>query len=207
MEVQYYRIGQTAKRLGVSIQNVKMWLKAHKIKSIRTLGGEHRFSSTEINRILGIIPSETRKTVLYARVSSHDQVKDLESQETLLEQFAVKNGYSDIVKLMDVGSGLNPKRPNFTKMLKLINQREVAVVIIAYRDRLTRFGFEYLEAYFQSHGTKILVLNQEEIQDPQKELVADLIAIITSFSGKIYGLRSHKTKKLIRNVRAEFHSK
>ena len=53
---------------------------------------------------------------------------------------------------------------------------------------MTRFGFEYLEAYFHSHNTKIIVLNQEEIQDPQKELVADLIAIITSFSGKIYGL-------------------
>jgi putative resolvase len=109
--------------------------------------------------------------------------------------------------LKDVGSGLNPKRPNFTKMLKLINNRDVAVIIITYRDRLTRFGFEYLESYFQSHNAKILVLNQEEIQDPQKELVADLIAIITSFSGKIYGLRSHKTKNLIRNVRAEFHSK
>lgn len=207
MEVQYYRIGQTAKRLGVSIQTIKMWLKAHKIQSICTIGGEHRFSSTEINRILGIIPSETRKTVLYAGVSSHDQVKDLESQEALLEQVAVKNGYSHIVKLKDVGSGLNPKRPNFTKMLKLIDQREVAVVIIAYRDRLTRFGFEYLEAYFHSHNTKIMVLNQEAIQDPQKELSADLIAIITSFSGKIYGLRSHKTKKLIRNMRAEFNSK
>lgn len=184
-----------------------MWLKTHKIQSVRTLGGEHRFSGTEINRILGVKPPETRKTVLYSRVSSHDQIKDLESQEALLEQFALTNGYSQIVKLKDVGSGLNPKRPNCTKMLKLINTRDVAVIIITYRDRLTRFGFEYLESYFQSHNTKILVLNQEEIQDPQKELVADLIAIITSFSGKIYGLRSHKTKKLIRNVRAEFHSK
>ena len=184
-----------------------MWLKAHKIQSMRTLGGEYRFSSTEINRILGVKPPKNRKTVLYSRVSSRDQVKDLESQEALLEQFALKNGYSQIVKLKDVGSGLNPKCPNFTKMLKLINNQEVAVIIIAYRDRLTRFGFEYLESYFQSHDTKIMVLNQEEIQDPQKELVADLIAIITSFSGKIYGLRSHKTKKLIRNMRAEFHSK
>ena len=67
-----------------------------------------------------------------------------------------------------MGSGLNPKRPNFTKMLKLINNRDVAVIIITYRECLTRFGFEYLESYFQAHHIKILVLNREEIQDSQK---------------------------------------
>lgn len=91
-------------------------------------------------------------------------------------------------------------------MVQLINNQEVARVIIAYCARLTRFGFEYLESYFQSHNTQLLVLNQEEVHDPQKEWVADLIAIITSFSGKLYGQRSHKPKKLIQNVKAEFQS-
>jgi len=207
MEDQYYRIGQTAKYLGVSIQTIKMWLKNQKIQSIRTLGGEQQFSRSEINRILGQKTPIPKKTILYSRVSSRDQIHDLESQEALLEQFAVQNNYVQIVKFKDVGSELNPKRLGFTKMLKRINNQEVAVVITPYRDRLIRFGFEYLESYFQSHQTKIIVLNQEGIQDPQKELVDDLIAIITSFSDKIYGLRSHKIKKLIRNIRAEFQSK
>ncbi len=72
-----------------------------------------------------------------------------------------------------------------------------------YKDRLTRFGFEYLKSYFDLHGAKVLVLNQEAIQDPQNELVEDLIVIVASFSGKIYGLRSHKAKKIVQRGKQE----
>jgi len=88
MEDQYYRIGQTAKYLGVSIQTIKMSLKNQKIQSIRTLGGEHRFSRSEINRILGQKTPIPKNTILYSRVSSHNQIHDLESQ--LLPPFRAK---------------------------------------------------------------------------------------------------------------------
>lgn len=78
MEEPYFRIGQAAKKLGVSIQTLKNWLKLHKIHSTRTLAGENCFSRSEINQILGIHLSTNRKTVLYARVSARDPMKDLQ---------------------------------------------------------------------------------------------------------------------------------
>jgi predicted site-specific integrase-resolvase len=74
---------------------------------------------------------------------------------------------------------------------------------VNYKDRLTRFGFDYLASYFKSHGVSIIVLKETEIQDPQKELVDDLIAIVTSFSGKIYGMRSNKAKKIVKSFEKE----
>jgi predicted site-specific integrase-resolvase len=85
----------------------------------------------------------------------------------------------------------------------MISNNEIDTIIVNYKDRLTRFGFEYLETNFNSHGATIVVLNHEEVQDPQKELVDDLIAIVTLFSGKIYGLRSHKVKKIVSGIKQE----
>ena len=201
----WFRITPTARQLGVSVMTINRWLKAGTIHSVRTVGGEHRFSKSEINRLLGVT-EPSKKTVIYSRVSSNDQRGDLDAQETLLEQYAIRNGYSEIVKLKDIGSGLNPKRVNFRKLTAMIDLNEVSMVIVTYKDRLTRFGFEYIESYFKSHNCQIVVINQEETQDPQKELVNDLISIITSFSGKIYGQRSHKTMKIIEDVKAVLRS-
>jgi len=88
MEDHYFRIGQTAKRLGISLQTVKMWRKTNKIQSTPTLGGGHRFSKTEINRILDIKLPENRKPVLYSRIASRDQLTDLVSSEFLSPQNA-----------------------------------------------------------------------------------------------------------------------
>ena len=197
-----YRIGKAAKQLGVTIQTVRNWIYSGKVQTLRTAGGEHRIPESEIRRILGI-PAPKRQTVLYSRVSSYGQKADLETQERLLEQFAIENGYTNLVKFRDIASGLNPKRRGLRRIFRLIDANQIDTIIVNYKDRLTRFGFEYLESYFNSHGAKVLVLNQEAIQDPQKELVDDLIAIVASFSGKIYGLRSHKAKKIVQSVKQE----
>lgn len=197
-----YRIGKASHRLGVSIPTVRNWIYSGKLTTLRTMGGEHRIPESEIRRVLGIVNKE-RKTVIYSRVSSQGQKSDLTTQEQLLEQYAIKNGYSTIVKLNDIASGLNGKRGGLNKLFDMVSNNEVDVVIVNYKDRLTRFGFHYLESYFKAHQTRIIVLNQDEIQDPQKELVDDLIAIVTSFSGKIYGLRSHKAKHIVRTLKTE----
>ena len=197
-----YRIGKASQQLGVTIQTVRNWIYSGKIQTLRTAGGEHRIPESEIRRILGI-PAPKKQTVIYSRVSSHGQKADLETQERLLEQFALENGYTNLVKFRDIASGLNPKRRGLQKIFKLIDTNQIDTIIVNYKDRLTRFGFEYLESYFHSQGAKVLVLNQEAIQDPQKELVDDLIAIVASFSGKIYGLRSHKAKKIVQRIKKE----
>ncbi len=134
---------------------------------------------------------------------SQGQKSDLTTQEQLLEQYAIKNEYNNFVKLKCIASGLNGKRYGLNKLFDIVSNNKVDIVIMNYKARLTRFGFHYLETYFKAHQTRIIVLHQNEIQDSQKELVDDLIAIVTSFSDNIYELRSHKAKYIVRALKTE----
>ncbi|TXT63828.1 MAG: hypothetical protein BAJALOKI1v1_660009 [Promethearchaeota archaeon] len=202
---QLYRVGNASQLLGVSPLTVRKWMYAEKLKSLKTAGSEQRIPELEIRRIVGISNKE-RKTVLYSRVSSHGQKSDLATQEQVLEQHATTHGFTRVLKLRDIGSGLNGKRRNVIKLFQMVNNNEINVVIVTYKDRLTRFGFNYLESYFTSHGTRIIVLNSEEVRDPQKELVDDLIAIVTSFSGRVYGYRSHKARRIVSHFKKEVNA-
>ena len=131
--------------------------------------------------------------MIYARVSSTDQKEDLERQVNYLTNYATAKGYKVVEVLKDIASGLNTGRKGLLRLFKLVEGRSVDVVLITYKDRLTRFGFEYIEEFFSTVGVKIEVVFGEEPKDTQ-ELVEDLISIVTSFAGKIYGMRSHKKK-------------
>ena len=184
--------------LGVSTKTIQNWDKAGTIKVVRTPGGRRRIPLSEVERIRGDSLSQKKKIAIYARVSSNEQKQkgDLERQinfvkENLDEEFLI------VDTLSDVGSGLNDKRKGLHKLMKLAKEKEITDVAIRYKDRLTRFGYGYLEEYFNSHGVTIHVLDQEEeTKTVQEELADDLISIITSFSGKLYGLRSKKHKEL-----------
>ncbi|RDD53751.1 MAG: IS607 family transposase, partial [Candidatus Korarchaeota archaeon NZ13-K] len=132
-------------------------------------------------------------------VSSYTQRDDLERQIEMISQYAKEHGWS-IEILKDIGSGLKEDRKGFQKLLKIVMNREVSKVIIAYQDRLTRFGFKILQQFFQSYGTEIIIINQEE-KAPQEELVEDLITIISHFAGKLYGMRSHKYRKVVEGAK------
>jgi predicted site-specific integrase-resolvase len=99
--------------------------------------------------------------------------------------------------LSDVTSGLKTDRRGLLKLFNYVVNRQVDVIVITYKDRLTRFGFEFLEYFFKQYGVGIEVAFGEEPKDAYQELVEDLIEIVTSFAGKLYGLRSHKKKKLV----------
>jgi predicted site-specific integrase-resolvase len=100
----------------------------------------------------------------------------------------------------DIASGLNEDRKGLNKLFKLVTERQIETVFITYKDRLTRFGFKYLEAFFSSYGCRIEAVDPEEVKEPQQELVEDLIAIVTSFAGRIYGARSHKKRRVVEAV-------
>ena len=184
--------------LGVSTKTIQNWDKAGIISVVRTPGGRRRIPLSEIERIRGDSSSQKKKLAIYARVSSNEQKQkgDLERQinfvkENLDEEFLL------VDTLSDVGSGLNDKRKGLHKLLKLAKENEITDIAIRSKDRLTRFGYGYLEEYFNSYGVTIHVLDQEEeVKTAQEELADDLISIITSFSGKLYGLRSKKHKEL-----------
>ena len=188
---------EASKLLGVHIRTIQKWDREGKIRCVRTIGGKRRVPESEIKRILGI--HERRKIVGYARVSSHTQKDDLERQIELIKSYARERDW-EIKVLKDIGSGLREDRRNFQKLLKMVMNKEVSKVVVAYPDRLTRFGFRILQEFFRSYGTEIVVVNHEE-KSPQEELVEDLISIISHFAGKLYGMRSHKYKKVVEGAK------
>jgi putative resolvase len=191
-----YTLKEAKKLLGVTTRTIQRWDKQGKIKVVRTIGSR-RIPESEIKRILGL--KEERVVVGYARVSSTTKKDDLERQKQLLHSYAKGKGYGEIQILSDVGSGLNEKRKGFLRLLEMVTERKVSRVIIVYKDRLTKFGFEILRMMFQAFGTEIEVINSEEKN--QEELVEDLITIVSHFAGKLYGIRSHKYKEVVEGVK------
>ena len=139
-------------------------------------------------------PPDHSQIAIYCRVSSYDQKKngDLTRQIATAQEFCQNAQMKPRYIFQDISSGLNTRRTGLKKSCRLIEQKQVAKVIITYPDRLTRFGFDYFARYFQSYGTEITVIHQRATRSMQEELVQDLIAIVTSFSGRVHGMRSHR---------------
>lgn len=193
-----YSIGKAAEMLGVSIKTVREWDKKGFIKVISTPGGHRRIEDNEINRLLNRT-SETLEPAkatafIYCRVSTKKQADsgNLERQEERLLAYAYHNHFEVKGVFKEIASGINENRKQLLKMLDAIRAKEVQYVIIEYKDRLARFGYNYLNKYIKDCGVDIIIVNQNDSDDIQKELVEDLIAITTSFSARIYGQRGGK---------------
>lgn len=198
MTERLYTIKEAKELLGVTTWTIQQWDREGKIKCVRTVGGRRRVPESEIKRLLGL--REERAVVGYVRVSSSTQKDDLERQKQLILSYAKERGYGEIQILTDIGSGLNERRENFLKLLEMVSEKKVSKVVVAYEDRLTRFGFETLKMLFLVFGTEIEVINDGE-KTPEEELVEDLITIVSHFAGKLYGLRSHRYKKVVEGVK------
>lgn len=145
---------------------------------------------------LGTPLSSRSKTVVYARVSSSEQRKtNLESQAQRVSDFCNARGWVVSSVIKEVGSGVNDSRP---KLVKLLKDPEVLRIVVEHKDRLTRFGFNYLQVLCDVQGIELVVINQST--DSTSELVEDLVAIITSFCVRLYGQRrtQRKTEELTR---------
>ena len=104
--------------------------------------------------------------------------------------------------LSDIGSGLKAGRKQLQRLLKLVCEDKVAEIAITYEDRLTRFGQEFLATLFSCFSVRLTVLDPGEEKTPEQELTADLLALMASFSGRLYGRRSHKQKELVKCAQA-----
>lgn len=192
---------EVCRLLGVSYVTLRRWIKEGKIKAVQTLGGKYRIPESEVKRLLSGVEIKEVRAVIYARVSSSDQKKVLERQIEYLIQYCSAKGYKVVNVLSDIASGLKANRRGLLRLFNYVVNREVDVVVITYKDRITRFGFEYLEYFFKQYGVRIEVIYGEEPKDTYQELVEDLLAIVTSFAGKLYGMRSHKKKRLVQGFR------
>jgi putative resolvase len=199
-EPKLLRVSKAAHELGLHPFTVRKWIKQGKIQAI-WVGQEARVPRTEIERLVG--KSDGRAIVLYGRVSGQGHKGDLETQLARLQAWA-KGERADqpTVVLWDIGSGLSATRRQFQRLLQLVREDQVAEIVVTYPDRLTRFGQEYLQVLFESFGVTLTVLDPKEDQTAEQELTADLLAVIASFSGRLYGMRSHKQKDLLQCAQA-----
>ena len=199
-EPKLLRLSAAAHELGLHPITVRRWIKAGRIQVI-PVGREVRIPRSEVERLVGKI--DGRLLVLYGRVSGHGQKDDLEIQLERLQAWATieRKGVETLV-LSDIGSGLKASRRQLQRLLKLVCEDKVGEVAITYEDRLTRFGQEYLETLFASFGVTLTVLDPGEEKTPEQEVTDDLLALIASFSGRLYGMRSHKQKELLQCAQA-----
>ena len=196
-----YRVHEVAEILGVTTKTIRNYDKEGKLKTFRTEGNHRVVSRNDLidflkNKQLLVDNTESQKRdVIYARVSSHAQKKgvDLDRQAMFLVE-KVDNLINPLV-LKEVGSGLNDKRVQLQKLLKMVANNEVRNVYVTYKDRLTRFGFHYLETIFLAHNVNIIVVKDVNTEKTvQEELVEDLMSLIACFSGKLYGMKSKSNR-------------
>jgi len=193
---------EVCQRLGISYSTLSRWVREGRIRAVRTAGGVFRIPESEVRRIAEGLPvSKEIRAIIYARVSSSDQRSDLERQVEYLTHYCSSKGYRVVDVITDVASGLKTDRKGLARLLNYVVDRQVDVVVVTYRDRLTRFGFEYLEYFFKQYGVRVEVALGEEPKDSHQELVEDLVEIVTSFAGKLYGMRSHRKKKLVEDFK------
>ena len=174
---------------------LRKWDREGKIRCVRLQNNFRRVPESEINRILGI--QDERSSYIYARVSSSGQKGDLDRQ---IEKLRVSSPESEVIS--DIRSGMGFNRKGFLKLLDLIEKDKVSVIYITHKDRLARFGYDLVEKICEMHGTRIVTVDSEELLTAHEELSRDLISIITSFSARLYGLRSHKLKKILEAVKS-----
>ena len=194
-------IGKFSKEIGVSISTLRTWDKTGYLKPAKVLDNGYRYYSDEqIDKYLNVDSDiDDRKIILYARVSTKKQMDDLDRQIENLKTYAYTKGYS-FELITDIGSGLNYKKEGLKKLIRMICNKEVKKLVILYKDRLVRFGFELIEEVCRINEVEIEIIDNTTVSKEQ-ELTDDLIQIITVFANRLYGSRSKKTASLIKQVR------
>lgn len=190
-----YKVSEVARMLNVSPVAVRKWIKSGKLGAKR-VGKLWMIPEEDLKRFLGEKPKETR-AIIYARVSSYKQKKDgnLERQIERLRSYCAAKGYKIVGIVTDIASGLKEDRSGLQKIFSAVENKEVDVIVVEFKDRLTRFGFQYIERFFSSHGVRIEVVEESE-KSYMEELVDDFVSIIISFAARIYGKRSQKFRKI-----------
>lgn len=196
--MKYYSIAETSKLLNVTAQTLRNWDKNGRLKPHHTTDSGYRYYSQEqLNRILGV-KDTTRKVIGYCRVSSHKQKDDLDRQVENMKTYLLAQGRPFEI-ITDIGSGINDKKKGLRELIKLITQNEVDKVVVVYKDRLLRFGYELVEYIATLYNCDIEVIDTSEKAE-QQELVEDMIQVITEFSCKLQDKRANKTKKMIQEL-------
>ena len=192
---------QVSKLLNITVKTLQNWDYEKKLVAFRNPNNRRFYTEEQINQFLNIETSKNRKTIGYCRVSSNKQKDDLERQVNNVKNYMYAKGYNfDIIQ--DIGSGINYNKKGLNSLIKLIIENKIEKIVIAYKDRLLRFGFELIENICTLYNVEIEIIDNTE-KTEQEELVEDLIQIITVFSCKLQGKRAGKLKKIIEDVKSD----
>lgn len=189
---RFLKIGKAAELLGVSVQTLRRWEQQKILLPDRKSGGTRYYLIDNLFKA----EKSSDLTLAYARVSSHDQKDDLKRQSSLLASFCAARGWNyEIIE--DLGSGMNYYKKGLKKLLELILEKKITRLVITHKDRLLRFGAELIFSICQTKHIEVVIINQGDETSFEEELTKDVLEIITVFSARLYGARSHKNKKLV----------
>jgi putative resolvase len=188
------KLSQYAKQQGISYRTALRWWQAGQIKGYQAPTGTIIVAPEESTS------QTTEKVAIYARVSTRERKDNLERQSERLSSYCAAKGYQISLVVKEIASGVNDSRP---KLLSLLKDTSITRIVVEHKDRLTRFGFNYLETLLEAQGRTIEVVNMAE--NDKEDLVADLIAIVYSFTARLYGQRraKRKTEKIVAELEKE----
>ena len=196
---KYYPINKFAKIIGVTSQTLRNWEQSGKLIPHHRSDSNYRYySESQLQQILGEQRDKKKLTIGYCRVSSHKQNDDLDRQVENMRMYLLAQGTPYEI-ITDIGGGINYKRPGLQDIIKRICSYEVDKVVVLYKDRLVRFGFDLIEYIANLHNCQIEIVEVAENSE-QQELVEDLVQVITVFSCRLQGKRANKAKKMIEDL-------
>ena len=188
-----YKPHKFAGLIGCSVKTLQRWDRDGVLKASRTSTGRRYYTHDQYLEYLGIKNQGQGQVIVYARVSSHAQKLELKNQVLALREYCCEHSMRVDEWVEEIGSALNYKRKKFNQIFEQIELGQVSHLIVAHKDRLVRFGFEWFENFCERHGTKLMIVNGDSLS-PESEMVQDLLSIIHVFSLRFYGLRSYKKR-------------
>lgn len=213
VERKFISIGEASVFTGMSQETLRRYFKQGKINGFTSAGGQRRFEVESLKELcsknlqsnqrdeMGNEQREKRgkekKNIIYARVSSKKQADDLERQIQFIKQEIEERGkdVNDYELISDIGSGVNFNKKGTNLLLEYALSGTIGEVIVANRDRLSRFGFDLFKAIIKKSGGKLTVINDVQSKSTEQELAEDLLSIVHIFSCKQMGKRSYKNRK------------
>lgn len=204
---KYLTAKEVKEQYNVHISTLHRWSREGIIHPIKTVGGHRRYDESELQALMGkTIEIKGNRCAIYARVSTKKQAnsENLTRQLERLQGVAKRRKYAIVAEYQEVASGLNENRKELSRLLKATANGEIDIILIEYRDRLARFGFKYLKEFCRQFHVAIEEVDDRPSKEPQEELVEDMIAIVTSFSARLYGKRGGRVaKKLAKVIESE----
>jgi putative resolvase len=196
MENRLLKIGEAAKILGTTPGTLRKWESTGELVPARKTKGGTRYYA--YNDLVGLNSSEL-PTIAYARVSSSDQKADLDRQHAMLEAYCAAKGWRSTI-IRDLGSGMNYRKKGLFQLLEAILHKKTKRLVITHKDRLLRFGAELVFTLCEIQGIEVVIIHKGDQPTFEEELAQDVLEIITVFSARLYGSRSKKHKKMLKEL-------